>query len=192
MKTMKKKEVSAQVVLQAIKKRAAPIEKKVSDLQIKSNDDYDRAAQLLSQLKAYDDEAEMQRTSITGPLNTALKATNALFKPFKDHIAFIVADTKEKMKAFVVLQEGKKNALETAYAKGQIKSVSKFTSDLASAQVSSGHAAARTIKILRIVELLKIPREYMVPDEAKIKQALKDGLTVAGCILVDDKQIAIS
>lgn len=48
---------------------------------IDSREMYDIAAQQLTDIRRLEKDAETARTTITGPLNVALKNTNALFKP---------------------------------------------------------------------------------------------------------------
>lgn len=49
----------------------------------------------------------------------------------------------------------------------------------------------RTIKKLVILDPTLIPRAYMIPDEKKIEEALKNGAVVPGAILEDHQTLAV-
>jgi hypothetical protein len=193
MKTKKQEDsVSAHIVVAALEKQAVPVIKKVTDLEIKSNADYQAAANLLSQLSTYEKEAEAKRTGITQPMNAALRNVNALFKPFADKVELVKKTVKARMTAWDDKQEAERKKLEAKFETGEIKKMSTLTQKLEAATVYSSSSTTRMVKVLRIVDASKIPREYLVPDEAKIKAAFKEGKAVLGCTWKEEKQIAIS
>jgi len=180
-----------QVVMQSLMKKAKPIQSKLSDLQIVNQQDYDNAGAMVKTLKALAKEAEVEEYKITKPLNETLKAVREHFRPFKESVKELEEDTKLKMLLFVKKQEKAKEKLESKFESGEIKKISTLISKQEELDVVSSSSKIRKIKVLVIKDESKIPREYLVPDEVKIKKALADGKSVSGCSLEEQNSIAI-
>jgi hypothetical protein len=185
------KTTSVQIVLSSLNKKAKPLQNKLSSLQVKDQKDYDLAGSLMKQLKTLAKESEAEKKKIIDPLNQTLKAIKEHFKPFEEVVEALEADTKKKMIAFYTAQEEKQKKLEAKFERGEIKKVSTLVSKQDELQVSSAHSSVRKTKVVEIVDEKKIPREYLVPDMAAIKEALNAGKKVAGCVLSDKTGIAI-
>lgn len=186
-----KDQVSTEVVVASLEKQAKPLEKKLmSYSKITTQEDYDTAAALMKQLKELSKQADEKEKEITEPLKGVIKKAIALFKPFKDKVASTEVTLKLAMSIFV---EGKKATtakLEQQVTSGKI-GIAKFTEKTAELSAKSSFVKERSVKVLVIEDIAKIPREYMVPDEVKIKKALKMGMKVSGCKLEEQISLAI-
>lgn len=185
------KTTSVQIVLASLSKKAKPLQNKLSDLEVKSQSDYDLAGNLMKQLKTLAKESEAEKKKMTDPINQTLKAVREHFKPFEDVVAELEVNTKAKMLAFVEKQEAEQKKLEEKFEQGKIKKVSTLVAKQDELHVSSQHSSIRKVKVVEVENESKIPREYLVPDMAAIKEALLAGKKVNGCKLVDKNNIAI-
>lgn len=83
---------------------------------IDSREMYDIASQQLVDIRKLEKDAEAARTKITGPLNTALKNTNALFKPIAEKCDRAKRLLGAKMIAFEDAERARVRAAELAAA----------------------------------------------------------------------------
>ena len=77
----------------------------VSDFVIDSHTMFELASDDLKQIKTLQKEVEEKRTSITGPLNQAVKAVNDLFRSPKDYLDKAEATLKRAMVTWTTEQE---------------------------------------------------------------------------------------
>lgn len=182
---------NVQIVLRSIEKKSLPLKKKVSDLEVKTQADFDRAGELMKELKSYTKLAKSEEAKIVDPLKQALKATQSHFKPFYDSIELIELDTKLKMSSFVQANERKQLEVKKSFEAGDIKKMSTYIKKNEELEVKSENASVRKLKTLVITKESLIPREYLVPDEAKIKAALLAGEKIPGCKIELVNSIAI-
>lgn len=183
--------MNALIVAQALIKESQPMMKKVSNLAIKTNVDYEQAAVLVKGLKEIAKKAKTEEEKITKPLTESLNAAKAHFKPFHDQVKAIEIDTKAKMIAYLDAKEKEEQKLLDKFEAGEIKRVSTLTKKQGELRVESSTAVTRIVDTLVIEDEKAIPREYLIPDETKIKEALKAGKKVRGCKLEKVKQLAI-
>jgi len=191
MATSKSSNISAGVVLESLKKKSVTTISKLEVLVIKSEDAYDTAAGYLIKLKELSKEADAKRKEITDPLNQALKATNALFKPFINRIEELEHSTKSAMVDFLNRKEAEAKKLEEKFHNGDIKKISTLKARQDELKVESGNVSVRQLAALKINDLDAIPRMYMVPNEALILEALKQNVKIKGCELIYKKSLAI-
>lgn len=183
--------VSAAVVMAAIEKKATPLFKRLADAAISSSKDFDKLAADLSELKELSKLADAEQKTITNPLNEALKATRAHFKPFIDRVAEVEGLKKIEMRHFLLNQAKASKALEAKLESGEIKKVSTLVRKQAELAITTSHAQVRRVWTLTIVDAKKIPREFLVPDEQCIREAFKAGRDVAGCKWEQIETVAI-
>jgi glycerate kinase len=169
------------------KKASSSINKLKRITSITTEEEYNQARDQTKILKDVLSEATKQKKEMTDGIQKTLKAIQAHFKPFENKVAVIESEIKTLMAKFLDKKEEKKIQLEEKFSKGKMK-VSTFA-DKSSALSSS--AGVRKVEKLFINDVSKIPREYLVPDEDKIKQALKEGTKIAGCELKRVNSISI-
>jgi len=191
MATSKVSNISAGVVLESLKKKSVTTISKLEVLAIKSEDAYDTAASYLIKLKELSKEADVKRKEITDPLNQALKATNALFKPFINRIEELEQTTKSAMIDFLNRKQAEAKKLEEKFHNGDIKKISTLKAKQEELKVESDNVSVRQLTSLKINDLDAIPRMYMVPNEALILEALKQNIKIKGCELIYKKSLAI-
>lgn len=170
----------ALIVLKALQKESLSPSKRLSSLEIKTQEDFELAGVLLKQLKGYGKQALEREEQFTTPMKKLLTDMKNLFNPFRDSVALIELDTKDKMLAFVERNKQAQLKLEKQFASGEIKKVSTLVSKQTALEITSTSAQVRKVWTAIEVDARKTPREYLIPDTAAIKAALKDGKTVAG------------
>jgi len=193
MKTKKSNsKVAAQVVVASIEKKAAPLMRKVgNNIVVETQKDYERVAVAVKALKALRRAAEDEQRLITVPLMQAISATKNLFKPFMDRVDSIEEAAKEALLTFQSKQDDRRAQLEKELETGKIKKVATFSRKVEELEITGSAAKTRMVTGLRCVDAKKTPREYLVPDERAILDALKQGEKVAGWELEVKRSIAI-
>jgi type I site-specific restriction endonuclease len=173
-------------------KKVSVLEFEVNALEIKSPDDMKKATILLSNLNKYGDSVTEAKEKLTGPINASLKAIRDMFKPVETYKAMI-EDIRTKMSLWQTSETNRMKAEEAKIAarvgegKGKLKietamkkmeDVEKVEKEVAT---DAGLVQFRESKVLKINNVGYIPREYMVPNEKMILEALKEGKLVPGC-----------
>ena len=183
--------MNTQIVIKSLEKEALPVTKKISSLLINSQESYDSAGELLKELKAMDKRALEEENKIADPMKAALAATKAHFKPFHDSVKLIVEDTKNKMLVFVNDACTAQRKLLEDFDAGKIKKIATLTAKQEALHIVNSAAQVRMVWTLEIEDVAMVPREYLSPDEAKIREAFKAGKKIKGCTWKQVRQIAV-
>lgn len=169
--------VSTQIVLKSIEKKAAPLLRKLTDFKIKTSEDKEKAIVLVKELKELGKEADRQLRTVTDPLKEATKAANEIFKPFFRDLMDVETRIKAELLDYQLGLDKKKIALNVAFEDKSIKKASTYLKK--SAELEDDSNVRNVWQAIAVNEKLT-PREYLVADEGKIKEALKAGKKVAG------------
>lgn len=189
--SVKNEAVSTAVIVANLEKSANPTIKKVTDLKIKTKEDFELAAQLIKKLKDWAKEAKAEEDRMTEGLKQSLSAIKNHFKPFRERVEMVEDATKEAMQSFLDGQKKLSERLDSDFESGKIKKVSTVVTKQNELRVTNGSAQIRKVWQMKIIDVSKIPREYMIPDTDAIKAVLKEGGSVAGCVWKQVDSIAI-
>jgi hypothetical protein len=163
--------------------------KQESDLhpiQIKNNDDLNKGVEILSRLNKYLDDLTEEKEKVTKPLLSALSAERARFKPVEEKIDLAIRQIKVAILNYNAEQIAKQKELAEALKRGEGSlelAVNEGGGAVDKVKTEAGSISFRTDKVVKIVDLKKIPKAYMIPDEKKIKVVLLEGKKVAGAVL---------
>jgi len=167
--------------------------------EITDNDSMSFAADVLAETKGNFKRLDDKRKEITQPINAALKATNALFKPALDFYKRCETLIKNKMlKANAHAQQAAQAALAeagAAAAEGDTEAVSTAIvahDDAVNLPAADGIQYRSTWKF-NIVDELKIPREFMTPDLKLIEGHVrhkKNATVIPGIEVYEDQSVA--
>lgn len=156
---------------------------------ITDDESLEQASKFLSSLNKMLDAVQAEKFKITAPLNEALKVERARWKPFETVYEDLIADTRKKLSVY---QTAKMKQAEADYV-NIAKQVGKGKLDVNTAQekidlIVQPHkkvakVSFREDKVLKIINIAKIPDEYWVIDEKAVKEALKAGKEVPGATL---------
>jgi hypothetical protein len=189
----KQPQVNVAIVIKSVQKQAAPLMKKLSTFnKITTKADFEKAGGLMKEVKNLASMATVEEKKITDPLQQAIKAAKAHFKPFQDSVNALQVRIKNEMTAYVAAQDKIAEKATVALETGKIKVQTYFKKvDEANDKKQSEFSQVRKIKVLKCINEKLTPREYLVPDEAKIKAAIINGEEVKGWEVVLENSIAI-
>ncbi len=178
-----------------IKKELSPIVEKAKGIKIINEKDLLEATEMLSQVNKIKDKITLEKEKVVVPLNEALKAERARWKPAEDVYKEAIEVLREKMSKYqteVVLlsrKEEAKIANRVGEGKGKlkletaVKKISELDTVLDEVIADSGSVKFREDKVLKITDESKIPDKYFVLDEKALLADLKAGIEVAGATL---------
>lgn len=159
---------------------------------IQTKKDMVAATELLSQANKYLKAVIEEKEKVTKPLNEALKAERARFKPLETKLEGMIAAIRANMSTYQTAEvarareEAAKIAARIGEGKGKLKvetAVNKIenieTAD-ESVSTDSGMVKFREDKVLKITDEEKIPRKFLLVDEKAVLAALKNGEKVPG------------
>jgi len=182
------------------KSEVSAVQKAANDYVIVNQDDLDRGADLLHEVKRVQDIITARKEEITRPLMKALVSARDFFKPLEMSYEDAKKTIKAKMLAYQVEQDEKarieKERIANRVAKGTmrpdtaIKKMEEINEPEFKGKGSVGKVQTRTIVKVRIVDETSIPREYLVPDMSKITEAiLRQGIEIPGVERYEEKQL---
>src|SRR5690606_26657105 len=184
-----KKKVDALVVVKSLQAKANPIGKKLSDLEVKTQSDFEHAGKLVKQHKEMKSLANDRKKEMNDPIRQALGAISKHFKPFEEWVDEMEADTKMKMSVFLEKLRLEEKKLAKSFDEGKIKKVSTYVGKTAELKQQAVSQFSQTREVDDIqVDINKLPKEYTTPDMTKIKADLKAGKKIPG-VTVSKKQI---
>jgi hypothetical protein len=136
----------------------------LASLEIQSQASADAAGALLTKIKSEAKALEAKRTSVTGPINEALRAVNDLFRGPRENYAKAEAILKGKIGAFVA-----------SVAQARVEAMQAEAPAVAPAALPS-NMSSRVVRRFEIVDAAQIPREYLQPNAAAIQASIDAGV----------------
>lgn len=141
--------------------------KYADSLSITKEEDIISASERVKAIKELKDNLEAQRTQFTKPLNESLRNINAFFKKFSKPLEEADKLIRGKMVEFQkTLPENANN--------------------------SFGEVHFTTTTVIEVVDIKKVPAEYLMVDEVKVRKALAEGVTnIKGLSITKDKKVSL-
>lgn len=173
----KDKHVKATVVLAALQKESKPLIAKLNRLEVKTKDDYEKAVVVMKDLKMLAKIGTAKMKEILDPLKTIERNVRELFEPFQRTVSDWEVHVKSEMAQFIARSQAAQKTLEANFDSGKIARPETYLRKSEALDVDTG---IRNVWKAVPGDVAKTPREYLIPDEAKIKDALKAGKKVAG------------
>lgn len=185
-----------------VEKEIKSIETSFEGIKIVDETSYKNAIDLTKAIKEQGKAIKEQKESFTKPLNESLKNIRAFFKPYEEKLADIEKNLKGSMVQYTIAEQKKADEAAEKLAKrvqkGTMKpetAIRKMNEIEAPEQTTASSTAQATIRETKQVKVSNealIPREYLMPDMAKIKEAvLKEGKTIDGVEIEVIKSVAI-
>lgn len=185
------------------KRAVAPITTQADELVIMDRESMAEAVELLSQANKMKDFVTTEREKVTKPLNEALKAERARWKPLETDLENGIANIRSKMGKYQTEADRKAKEKEASIAarigegKGKLKietAVAKLASiETPDQEVStdSGSVKFRTVQKFEIIDITMVPSEYLLPNEPLIRQAIAKAVEIPG-IRYFEEQIPVN
>lgn len=175
-----------------LEKEIGPVVKAAVKVKIESAQHMINATQTLSVINKYADKVKEQKEKITKPLNLALKEAREMFRPLEDNLEDAISAIRGAMTTYQTEQkriadaEAAKIANRVGEGKGKLKvdtAVQKMQEiDRPAEQVATeaGMVKFKTIQKFEVMDVTMLPHEYVLPDEVKIRNAMKAGIELPG------------
>lgn len=178
-----------------IENEVSPIIDQAKTIKVVNGKSMTEAVIMLSNLNKQNDRITNEKEKVTKPLNEALKAERARWKPIETILtsaiealrasitAYQTEETKrvraEEAKIASRIKEGKGNlSFETG-----IKKIDAIEKPQESVETEAGKIKFREDKVLKITDRKLIPDRYLVVDEKLLLADLKAGKTIKGAEL---------
>ena len=171
-----------------------------NDIKIANIEDEARAIELLKKIKEVGQLITTKKEAITKPINEALKNARSFFSPFENQYDEAEGIIKNKLIAFRA-EQTKKQEIATAKIEKKVEegkmdfkeANEKLTAIKLSKTIETQQASVqyRTIREVVIEDESKLPREYLIPNMARIKEDALAGREIAGVKIVEKQTIAI-
>lgn len=182
----------------SVQKTIAPIVANAALITITTPANMKDATELLSLVNKHIDRIEAEREKVTKPLNAALKAENARWKPMRTSLEEARDTIREKMSLYQTEQKAIADKEAAAIAarikpgKGNLSpetGVAKIASlDTPSSSIAadSGSVTFITVKHFEVVDVQTLVTQnalgnmYVLPNETAIRAAMKAGTELLG------------
>lgn len=166
-------------VVQKAESDAALATKQAEAIQVTTTEQEESAYTALTQIKQAIKTIEDKRKEITKPLNASLKAANAMFKTLSK--PFIEADriVRDKVMDFRQLQEEKAQKELERREKIQKAHEDKGhqTHEIIAPKAEVSKVTTVTKRwTFEVVNVDKVPREYLVLDSVSVNKAIRNGV----------------
>lgn len=182
----------------AIQKEAGDIISRAQNYLITSNSSYEDAGNIVSWIAQSLKKIEERRKFFTQPLNHQIKNINQLFKGYSE--PFVQADKIVRAKMITYRQEQeqkrleeekkmKKEAEKIAKKEGIDVSEVMASQDAQEAPSATDKTSIRKIWTFEILDIAKIPRQFLMPDETSIRNAIRSGVRKIAGVKIFEKDI---
>lgn len=155
----------------------------IKGFEIVDNDTLDFAAEILADVKGKNNRLEEMKHTATKPMNEALKAVRSWFAPAQNHYAEAEVILKNKIAAYHrEIEMRRQAALAKIDDAADSPTITVALVELGAAQkpVTQG-VSVTEVWDYEIVDASLLPREFLMPDEKKIKAAsVGAGLEIPG------------
>lgn len=175
--------------------RITPLVEDARRIKITNEGEMNYATDVLSKLNQINDAITTEKERVTKPLNEALKAERARWKPLEDMYGEAIALIRKGMSTYQTAEtkriagEEAKLVARVGDGKGKLKAstavkkMEEIERPQEKVMAKSGMVKFRTDYVLKIVDEGKIPAKFLVVDQLAVKAALKSGEKVPGALL---------
>ena len=172
-----------------IKDSSIKIIDEINDLVIKNDDDLERGVVLLSEINKINDRVDAEKSKIIKPLLLAISAERKRWKPIEDILKSPIESLRRKMSEYSTYKYNKnldkQDKIKDSILNGEIsleKGIKKLEKidNLRVVSTESGSVKFRSIKRFEVVDITKLPSEYILPNESKIREAMGNNIELDG------------
>lgn len=189
-----------------IKSKTTRVVNRANDLTVSNQQEFEEAANILTDMKSVLKEAEKDRTSITKPLNDALKKINEKYKPMSNAIKDAEKIVKKKLADYQAEVQKELDRKEEKLRKDMVagnvspeqavEQMENQESIGTSHDTKRGSVQFKKVKKVRITDMAKVPVKYF--NDPKVIEALTsvvrqdalDGVEIAGVEVYEESQVA--
>lgn len=184
--------------LQVVKTQVTKALTAAEEIKIETELDFEVASEILAKVKTFAKLIKTKKEEITKPLNESLKNVRALFAPIEENQEEAERVIKGKMVEFQTESERKQQEVKQKLAERVERGTMKPETAVAkienmeevpvNRETQNSKVTFRVDVKVRITDESLIPREYLVVDMVKVKDAvLKQKLQVPGVETYEEK-----
>lgn len=201
----------ARAILLPYRATALDMERMAGNVVIKDSDSNALAVTIAGQIKKTSKKIEDARKAYVGPFNAHVKDVNALAAEIRSPLERAEKDLKRKLNAFAAQQELERRKAEEAARKRAQEEQERLNREAEAAGVEApvvpevvepeettsvrtaeGTAYMQSRWTFELEELAKVPAEYLMLDEKKVRAAIKAGVReIPGLKIFEQKSMAI-
>jgi len=183
-----------------VKKELSLVEKNIQKFQVKkiqSDNELEKVSKFFLDIRNYKLKIQEKKNSILRPLNEAIKNIRQLFFPIEKKLEDAELSVKKEIEKYHLEKEAKaekeKQKIAEKVESGKIsfekaiEKVEKIEEAPKNIQSENGIIGFRTIKKVVIENPELLPREYLVPDEVKIRRDVLNGKEIPGVKVYEEK-----
>jgi hypothetical protein len=190
-------EIEKREELQTFTTNAAKADEYAKKLALKNEADHETAIKGLARIAGERKRGDEMRRFFTDPLNEQTKRINALFKPSLDLLAGAETEIRHKLIAYQAEVAKKADAAKakvmekveagTMKIETAVKKIESVKEPEKTVRTEEGTITYKEVKKVIIEDASKLPREYLVPDEVKIRKVALAGVEIPGVKVVVEK-----
>ena len=186
------KTVSLEQKLATIETHIVPIVELVEKLEIVDTKTMAEATVYLSQANKYLAELTKDRKAITKPIKDSIKLIEAKYEPRETMCENIVDNLRSKMSKYQteatrkLKEDEDKIANRIGDGKGKltvgtaIKKINDLERPETAVVTADGSVSFKIVKKFEVMDITMLPIEYHIADEIAIREAMKQGVELAG------------
>ena len=175
--------------------------KDIQTIEITSKETMEEATVLLSRINRKWDEMKEEKERVTKPLNEALKAERARWKPMEDKAKEAVQEIKDKMTSYQleveaaakIAEEKISNRVKAGKGNLSLETAVKKMEEVEQAdnKVKTEEGSVQFVKIpdFEVMDVTLLPMEYILPNEVAIRKAMREGKKLTGVRYYESTQV---
>jgi hypothetical protein len=186
--------------IQQVKKELSLVEKNINKFQVKkiqNDNELEKASRFLLDIRSYKIKIQEKKNSILKPLNEAVKNIRNLFAPVEKNLENAEFLIKKEIEKYQLEKEAKaekeKQKIAEKVESGKIsfekaiEKIEKIEEVPKNIQSENGRIDFRMVKRVVIENPELLPREYLIPDEVKIRRDALSGKEIPGVRVYEEK-----
>jgi len=192
--------------LTIIKSKTTRVLNRANELSVTNQQEFDEAANVLSDMKAVAKLVKADKEKLTKPLNEALKEARGRYKPLEDELKAADRIIKDKLADYQsevqAELDAKEAELREKMAKGEVtpeEAVGEMENQESigtSVDTKRGSVQFKTVRKVRVTDVTKIPANYLNDERVlaavltAVRQDALNDVAIAGVEVYEDKQVA--
>ena len=153
-------------------------------IEVKTREDYNRAAEIIKHLKFMINTIEDQRKTYTAPLDEAKRAIMADCKKLIEPCEAMIKKFISSMLTFQTIEQFRLNAEQKkidAAAMAQAKKTNTLevtvpiVNDIKTIKSAGATTTVKKVWTFKLDSLNDVPREYLILDTARVREAIREG-----------------
>jgi len=206
----------ARQALEWVEPKLAEMREQVEDLAVTDEKSNAFASELLTQVATLKKSLETARKALIEAPDKYVRSVNHFVKTYRDPVDAAIRRVKEKISKYVIAEEAKRRQAEAKAREAEIRRMAALDAQLAAdgaddkkqeqaplpvfnlppeeksgpVRTESGTVSKSIRKTWQIADEGKLPREYLMPNTTKIKNAWNAGIDIPGVETIEEAIIS--